>query len=149
MASLIRLPDAPSDFTPQQKEKWSTLIRELEKVQKNFLFGNPSTIQVEQLKDGVLAKGFTTVSSTYYTKQLDGTILADASASSITVFLTTAKDSKNAQKTIKKTTAGNLVLIRDMTSALIDGAVVATLSAINNSYTLTCDGAAWWITGKV
>lgn len=143
--SKYRYPDAPATLTPDQRRVWNTLVRILEQRDFDFLFGQDSTINVNKIKDGVFTKGFTTISSTYYCSTNDGTLLVDSSASTVTVFLTSAIDSRYSMVCVKKTTSGNPVLVRDASGALIDSSVETTVSAHHDSKTFSCDGARWWV----
>lgn len=148
----LRYPSAPNDFTAEQKTAWNSLIRQLDRERQGELFGNPNSIQVNQIKDGVFMKGFTTVSaSPYYTTPSDGTILAYSSASTCNIYLTSAVNSRYSLICIKKVDGNggtNPVIIWDRTSAAIDSGTAVTVSATNGSIVLECDGKQWYVIAR-
>ena len=89
-----RYPGPPPGLSEDVKRQWNELTRMLEQRDRDFLYGDDRTIQAEQLKDGVIGKGFTTVaSSPFYLKQNSGTVLCDTSVSALDVYLTSAINS--------------------------------------------------------
>lgn len=152
--SKYRYPAPPQDATPEEKSVWNTMTRILEQRDRDFSFGNPKSIQVNQLKDGVLMKSFTTVTTSvtnYYMQSDDGTLLVSSSLSGCTVWLTSAIDSQYATICVKKVDGNGAtmpVIIKDISLASIDGGVAVTVSSTNGSVILSCDGKAWFVLSK-
>lgn len=152
IAPKYRYPSAPSDASDEEKSVWNTLVRILEKRDHDNLFGDPKSIPINQLKDGVFMKGFTTVSSSnYYAKPEDGTLLALSSLSGCTIHLVSANSSNYSVVCVKKIDgngATHPVIIQDAGGASIDGGAAVTVSSTNGSVILACDGKQWWILSK-
>lgn len=95
---------------------------------------------------GALRNKIQTVSSTTTLDNTQHTILVDASGGAVTINLPSVGGANSRVYVIKKIDAsGNTVTIDGSGSQTIDGATTQTLSAQWASYTIQCDGTAWYI----
>lgn len=86
------------------------------------------------------------VSASFTPYANDVVILADATAGAITVNLPTAAMNRDRVLICKKTDAGaNAVTIDPSGSETIDGAATLAITTQYQSYTIQCDGMAWWV----
>jgi hypothetical protein len=86
------------------------------------------------------------ISSTYTPTASDGVIACDASSTTMTINLPAASTMARKVFVIKKIdTSANTVIIDANSSELIDGALTKVLSAANESITIVCDSATWYI----
>lgn len=89
------------------------------------------------------------VTGTYTSVSSDQVIDADATSGSFTITLETAASTgAGYMKTIKKTTAANVVTIDANGSQTIDGRLTIGLTAINSFVTIVSDGANWMIVNR-
>lgn len=76
----------------------------------------------------------------------DYAIFADATSGAITVNLPAVAASSGRQLEVKKVDAsGNAVTLDGNSSETIDGATTLAIATQYQSYTVHCDGTAWWV----
>jgi hypothetical protein len=139
-----RYPTCPKGFTKEQEQAWNTLVRALEQRDYSIQVGPPEAWSVETLKNGVLAKGYTTITSDFYCQTSTGTMLVDTSSGNVNIYLTTAADSNHYFVRVKKIHASNQVLVHAVGSVSIDNVFTVTVSAHNDSMSFGCDGKQWY-----
>jgi hypothetical protein len=84
--------------------------------------------------------------SSPYTTQAGEVVLCAMSLGDVTVVLPPAPANKNAIIVVKKLgSSPNKVVIDGDAAETIDGSLTITIRSRNNSYTMICDGAAWFI----
>ncbi len=141
-----RYPDPPKNLDPEGRSTWVRLIQLLEQRDRDFFQGRERSIQIEQIKDGVFAKSFTTViSSPYYCKQEDGVLLVDTSVigGPAELFLTSAIDSRFASKVVKRIAGSETITVQGIDNAEIDFSTSIVVSTTVTHF--NCDGKQWWV----
>ena len=93
-----------------------------------------------------MSQGIRTVTSAPTLIASDCTVLCDATSAGFTVALPAAATSSGRMLVIKKIDASaNVVVIDANASETIDGALTVSIAARYNSFTLHCDGSAWYV----
>lgn len=94
----------------------------------------------------VTVTSLTSASSPYSAAASCAMYTCDASGGAITVNLPAASGAAGVTIDVKKTDASaNSVTVDGNASETIDGALSLTISSQYDTYTLRCDGSAWWV----
>jgi hypothetical protein len=100
---------------------------------------------ISYTKGGVLDT-VVTKTSAYTATPSDNTILCDATSAGFTIALPAASGNSGLKYNIKKIDSSvNVVTIDADGAETIDGALTLPLSSQNESYTIQCNGSAWYI----
>lgn len=88
-------------------------------------------------------------SSTFTVDGLATHYVIDSTSGSVTVNLPAASGAAGRFITVKKTVAGNSVIIDGNSSETIDGATTKTATAQYAAAVLWCDGTQWWFQSTI
>lgn len=114
------------------------------KVKQAFdaLLGRVATLEA----GGAVYGAVRTITATSSVAVGDYAIFADATSGAITVNLPAVAASSGRQLEVKKVDAsGNAVTLDGNSSETIDGATTLAIATQYQSYTVHCDGTAWWV----
>lgn len=102
--------------------------------------------RLNALESGAVYGAVRTITATSSVAVGDYAIFADATSGAITVNLPAVAASSGRQLEVKKVDAsGNAVTLDGNSSETIDGATTLAIATQYQSYTVHCDGTAWWV----
>ena len=84
-------------------------------------------------------------SSTYTATSTDRTLLFNTNSGNLTCNLPAASSNAGLMLSVKKVLGGNNVIIDPNSSELIDGVATHTMTSVNQSVTIQCNGTSWFI----
>lgn len=127
-------------------EKASPVNTDLVIIEDSADSNSKKKVQVGNLPGGSATETVVTKTTAYTATTGDNTILCNATSAAFTITLPAASGNSGIKYNIKKIdSSANVITIDADGSETIDGALTLTLSSQYDSYTIQCDGSAWYI----